>query len=362
MDDNRTLWERFGGHIVMLLVAVMVLAASKTTTVRNLLAFDRAEEPAAADFAWQTSAAEPAAGESAEPVEAEDGAAGFDVSSVPVLTDSSLVAAPMPITYKPAVPEHELTIYRVQSGDTAIRIADRFGIREETILGGNSFLSNDAGQLMTGVDIVILPVDGVLHDVTEGETVESIAGFYGVPVEDIIAYEPNRLEFPYRLFPGTQILVPGAIREEFYWDPPVMVSSSSSPEAGQGGVFVAVPGTGTYIWPTGGRTITQYSWYGHTALDVALPNGSPIYASDTGTVTYATWSPHCYGNLVVINHGNGYETFYAHLSSFNVLPGQTVYQGNTIAFSGNTGCSSGPHLHFEIRYNKARYNPLSYLP
>jgi murein DD-endopeptidase MepM/ murein hydrolase activator NlpD len=360
MDDNRTLWERFGGHFVLLVVAVMLLAASKTATVSNFHAFDRDTEPAATELVWQTSTANPASDETVAPEVPEEGT-GFDLSSVPVLTDSSLVAAPMPITYKPAVPQHEFTVYRVESGDTAIRIAERFGIREETILGGNSFLSNDAGQLMAGVDIIILPVDGVLHDVTEGETVESIAAQYDVPVGDIIAYEPNNLEFPYRLFPGTQILVPGAIREVFVWDPPAMVSSGSSPEAGQS-IVVAVPGTGTFIWPTGGRRITQYSWYGHTALDVALSTGSPIYASDTGTVTYAAWSPYCYGNLVVINHGNGYETFYAHLNGFNVKPGQTVYQGNTIAFSGNTGCSSGPHLHFEIRYNKARYDPLGYLP
>lgn len=360
MDENRTLWERFGGHLVLLVVAFMLLVASKTATVRSLLAFDREAEPEATVLNWQPNAAVPVASDAEATTEPEE-AGSFDLSSVPVITDNGLVAAPMPITYKPATPEHEFIVYRVESGDTAIRIADRFGIREETILGGNSFLSNDAGQLMAGVDIIILPVDGVLHDVTEGETLESIAAQYDVPVEDIVAYEPNNLEFPYRLYAGTQILVPGAIREVFVWDPPAMVSTSSSPEAGQG-IFVAVPGTGTYIWPTGGRRITQYSWYGHTALDVALTTGSPIYAADTGTVTYAAWSPYCYGNLVVINHGNGYETFYAHLNGFNVKPGQTVYQGNTIAFSGNTGCSSGPHLHFEIRYNKTRYDPLSYLP
>lgn len=360
MDDNRSILERFGGHLVLLVVGLFLLAASQTATVGDLLAFERDSEPPVEPMALQAEAltATPQEGTAAT-TETEEEA--FDASAVPVLTDNGLVAQPMPITYKPAQPQHEFITYRVESGDTAIRIADKFGIQEETILGGNSFLSNDAGQLMAGVDIIILPVDGVLHDVTEGETLESIAEQYGIPVEDIIAYEPNNLEFPYRLFPGTQILVPGAIREVFVWDPPSYVSSSGSPEAGQG-IVVLVPGTGTYIWPTGGRRITQYSWYGHTALDVALTTGSPIYAADTGTVTYAAWSPYCYGNLVVINHGNGYETFYAHLNGFNVKPGQTVYQGNTIAFSGNTGCSSGPHLHFEIRYNKARYDPLSYLP
>jgi LysM repeat protein len=278
------------------------------------------------------------------------------------MTDSSLVPALNPITYKPQKPHHEVITYTVKRGDTAIKIAEKFGIKEETILGGNAFLSNDAGQLMAGVDIVILPIDGVLHDVVEGDTLEGIAEQYDVPVEDIVAYEPNNLEFPYRLYPGTQILVPGAVREVFVWDPPTLpVSSSGSPEALQG-LFVAVPGTGVFLWPVGGREITQGFWYGHQAIDVGLVRGTPVYASDTGTITYAAWSPWCYGNLIVINHGNGYETFYAHLSGFNVTPGQTVYQGNLIGWSGNSGCSSGPHLHFEIRYYRSRDNPLFYLP
>jgi LysM repeat protein len=359
MNNDEPFWQRFGGHLVLLIIALLLAAASKTEAVSRLLDLGREGEPVVEALAWQAGAAAPIAAQTTVISDTEE-IAPFDLSSVPVLSDNSLAPALIPITYKPAQPQHELITYTVESGDTAIRIAERFGIQEETILGGNSFLSNDAGQLMAGVDIIILPVDGVLHDVVEGETLESISELYGIPVEAIIAYEPNNLEFPFRLHPGTQILVPGAIREVFVWDPPALVNTSS-PEAGQG-ITVLVPGTGTYIWPTGGRTITQYSWYGHTALDVSLSTGSPIYASDTGTVTYATWSPYCYGNLVVINHGNGYETFYAHLDGFNVTPGQTVYQGNVIAYSGNTGCSSGPHLHFEIRLNKARYDPLGYLP
>lgn len=359
MDNNQSPWQRYGGHLVLLLIALLLGAASRTEAVSQLLDFEPEGEFAASALAWQAGALAPAVAATAV-ISDTEAVAAFDPSSVPVLSDSSLAPALMPITYKPAQPQHELITYTVQSGDTAIRIAERFGIREETILGGNSFLSNDAGQLMTGTDIVILPVDGVLHDVVEGDTLESISELYGIPVEEIIAYEPNNLEFPYRLYPGTQILVPGAIREVFVWDPPALVNTSS-PEAGQG-ITVLVPGTGTFIWPSGSRTITQYSWYGHTAIDLSMSTGAPVYASDTGTVTYATWSPYCYGNLVVINHGNGYETFYAHLNGFNVTPGQTVYQGNVIAYSGNTGCSSGPHLHFEIRFNKARYDPLGYLP
>lgn len=287
----------------------------------------------------------------------------FDIAEIPVLADTALKPELNPITYRPQPPHHELITYTVQSGDTAVGIATQFGIREETILGGNSFLQNNAAQLWAGTDIIILPVDGVLHDVIEGDTVESLVEKYGVEAEDIIAYGPNNLTFPFRLIAGTQILIPGAVAQVWVWDPPSFAPSAGggSPEALQG-VYVAVPGTGVFVQPWSGGRITQNPWYGHMAVDIGLVTGSPIYASDTGTVTYAAWSLYGYGNLIVINHGNGFETFYAHLDGFNAQPGDTVYQGGLIGWSGNTGMSSGPHLHFEIRFQKQRENPWTYLP
>ena len=108
--------------------------------------------------------------------------------------------------------------------------------------------------------------------------------------------------------------------------------------------------------------MTQVFWAGHPAIDVGMPEGSGVFAADTGTVTYASFSPYCYGNLIVINHGNGFETFYAHLSGINVVPGQIVYKGNVIGAVGNTGCSSGPHIHFEVRVNGRRDDPVWWLP
>ncbi|RMD55159.1 MAG: LysM peptidoglycan-binding domain-containing protein, partial [Candidatus Thermofonsia bacterium] len=235
------------------------------------------------------------------------------------------------------------------------------GIHPETILGGNPQLSQESSLLQTGVELNILPVDGVLHDVQPGETVESIAQLYGVPVEDIIAYEPNNLEFPYRLYPDTQILVPGAVRELFVWTPPDLSSVVGKTSWEGAGVRPVIVGTGTFIYPVNSRNYTQYYWVGHRAVDIALPEGSPVYASDTGTVTYAGWNVYGYGNLIVINHGNGYETFYAHLSAINVVPGQIVYQGNVIGATGNTGNSSGPHIHFEVRLYGNQDDPCYYI-
>lgn len=280
--------------------------------------------------------------------------------ALPILSDIGLAPDPKPLTFQGKLPQHELETYVVKRGDTPNAIADSFGIRPETLLGGNPRLSEESNLLQTGFELIILPIDGVLHDVQPGETVESVAALYGVSVDAIISYGPNNLEFPYRLYPQTQIMVPGAVREVFVWNPPSLESVRGTSWEGRN-VRPLVVGTGTFIFPVGSRNYSQYYWYGHRGLDIALPEGNSVYASDTGTVTYAGWNTYGYGNLIVINHGNGHETFYAHLSSINVSPGQIVYQGNLIGLTGNTGQSSGPHIHFEIRLNGNQDDPCWYL-
>ena len=127
--------------------------------------------------------------------------------------------------------------------------------------------------------------------------------------------------------------------------------------------------TGTFRWPTSGR-ITSYfggrsspggiGSTNHKGIDIAAPKGTPVYASDGGTVTYAGWMSG-YGYLVRIDHGNGYVTYYGHNSSLLVSVGDHVYKGQQIARVGSTGNSTGNHCHFEIRYNGVAKNPLNYL-
>lgn len=278
---------------------------------------------------------------------------------VPVIEDAGLIPATNPQTYIGRKPEHQFQTYLVERGDTPNGIADKFGIQATTLLGGNPSLSQESSLLQTGVTLIILPVDGVLHDVVPGDSLESISSQYGVPVETIIGYAPNNLEFPYRLYPETQILVPGAVREVFVWTPPSLESVRGRSTGS--GVAPLIVGTGTFVYPVSSRNYTQYYWYGHPGLDIALAEGSGVVAADTGTVTFAGWNIYGYGNLIVINHGNGFETFYAHLNGINVVPGQIVYQGNLIGSSGNSGNSSGPHIHFEIRANGVQDNPCYYV-
>ena len=120
----------------------------------------------------------------------------------------------------------------------------------------------------------------------------------------------------------------------------------------------------TFVWPAGAHTISGYNYNPgvHPAIDIAGGEGSPAYATDSGVVVYAGWSNYGYGNLIVIDHGNGWQSAYAHLSAYSVTCGQSVFQGGLIGAIGNTGNSYGSHLHFELVYGGAKLNPLDFLP
>ena len=239
-------------------------------------------------------------------------------NDLPLIEDYSLSPTFNPHTLQLPAPQHTFETYIVERGDTPGGIADSFGIEPETLLGGNPRLSQESSLLQTGIELIILPIDGVLHDVEPGDTLESLSQKYNVSIEEVIAYKPNNLEFPYRLYPETQIMIPGAVRELFVWTPPDLSSVTSNTSWEGAGVRPLVVGTGSFIFPVNSRNFTQYFWYGHPGVDIALAEGTPVYAADTGTVTYSAWNVYGYGNLIVVNHGNGYETFYAHLNGYNV--------------------------------------------
>ena len=360
MKHKGNILEYSMGVLIFLLIAVLIFVGWRAGTGQG------GEAGAGLDVAPVTSHNETAPSDDQSPpatpfsIPAANVGGAF-IGSIPVINDNSLVPAAIPKTYQGEKPFHQLQTYIVKRGDTPGGIAESFGLRPETLLGGNPALSQESNLLQTDVELIILPVDGVLYDVQPGDTLESIALQYGIPVEEMIAYEPNNLEFPYRLYPETRIMVPGAVREVFVWEAPDLSSVLGLTSWEGAGVAPIIVGTGTFIYPVGSQSFTQYYWYGHQAVDIALPVGSAVVASDTGTVTYAGWNIYGYGNLIVVNHGNGYETFYAHLNGFNVRPGQIVYQGNTIATSGNTGRSSGPHIHFEIRTYGNRDNPCFFI-
>ena len=123
----------------------------------------------------------------------------------------------------------------------------------------------------------------------------------------------------------------------------------------------ATLGTGAFGWPASG-TIYQGYWTGHQAIDVAAWTGAPVIAADAGHVIFSGWDDTGYGYTLVIDHGNGFQTLYAHLEAYDVEAGDNVAKGQHIAKMGSTGNSSGPHLHFEVRQGTVLRNPVGFLP
>jgi LysM repeat protein len=356
MEDNERPLNKVGGHLALIAVAALLFIGARSLWISDLLDYQLEAEGEITDNATSV-------GRSPSNLELLSGQVerSFTLSDFPTFVNSSISPNLYPATFQGEKPHHELITYTVQPQDTPIGIAEKFGIRSETILGGNAYLSEESSSMQVGANLLILPIDGVLHDVVEGETLEGLSELYGIDAEEIISYVPNNLEFPFRLYPGTQIMVPGAVREVFVWSAPSLPSRPSTSDSTGSGIAPLVQGTGTFIWPVAYRRITQQFWYGHGAIDIGMPMGNSVSAADTGTVTWAGWNVYGYGNLVVINHGNGYETYYGHMSNIGVVPGQVVNQGQYIGASGNSGRSSGPHLHFEIRYFNSMLGPLSIL-
>jgi murein DD-endopeptidase MepM/ murein hydrolase activator NlpD len=256
--------------------------------------------------------------------------------------------------------------YTIEAGDTAWSIAQKFDLRIESILWGNEGMSADAGSLIIGQEINILPEDGVLYTVQEEDTWETIEFRNGVEREIITEYPGNKFSFRSStdLVIGEPIIIPGGKKPIVWLDPgpPVEAGKGRQSAGFYSGALVGI-GTGVYILPVSPVRITQPYWDGHPALDFDTVTSQPIYAADGGTVIYSGWSESGYGNLVIIDHGTGYWTYYAHNDVNLVESGQGVYQGQQIAKSGNTGRSSGDHLDFRIRVEGGAFiDPTPLLP
>jgi len=275
----------------------------------------------------------------------DDGAPASDNSG-------AVVRQAQPHTIIPERPRLGVITYTVQAGDTVESIADIFGLQPTSISWANSAIEDAPDLLRIGQVVTILPIDGAYHQVAEGDTLKSIAEEYKVEPEAIATCEYNHLAAPaYPIQEGIWLIVPGG--EKPYVPKVVTTYAGSVPEGARG--------TGRFQWPVLGR-LTQGYWYGHRAIDIGAPSGSALLAADGGFVSFAGWTDVGYGYLVVIDHANGFATYYAHLSNIYVFEGQAVERGQVIGAVGNTGWSTGPHLHFEVRYYGVQQNPRAYLP
>ncbi len=261
-------------------------------------------------------------------------------------------------------PNTKIQHYTVEKGDSAWSISAKFKLKPESILWANDGLSAAANGLKIGDTLNIPPVDGALHEAKEGDTLESIALEHGVPVNDIVGYSGNEFDLTKpTLKLGQMVIVPNGTSLLVWDDPEPVVAAGGKTPGGYSGPLVNM-GTGYFIWPVGGSIVlNQEYWGSHPALDINTYYRQPVFASDSGTVVFSGWSTSGYGNLVIIDHGNGYRTYYAHNEANLVSAGQGVVQGQQVAESGSTGNSSGNHLDFRIRATGGNfYNPLDFLP
>lgn len=252
----------------------------------------------------------------------------------------------------------EITTHIVQSGETLSGIAQRYGLDAATIVWENDL--DEKTPLKPGQELKILPVNGVRHQVQRGETIFSLAKKYGLEESQaqlMVDYPFNEFlnDETFELATGQYLMIPeGRPPKAVAAAPTARVLVNVTPDAGP------VTAVGSFMRPASGMISQGFSFY-HKAVDISNRAAGPIMAADSGTIIASSWDSSGYGNRVVIDHGNGTHTLYAHLNVLQVAVGQRVNRGDVIGQMGSTGRSTGTHLHFEIRRDGVFVNPISAL-
>ncbi len=272
----------------------------------------------------------------------------------------------------------EIFHYTVQTADDIVTIARKYSLKPSTILWANyDVLRDDPHRIRVGQSLVILPADGASYEWHSGDKLESVATFYQVPVQAIIQWDGNHIasydeesgavDIP----SATLLFIPGGKRDFVTRTVPnisrkdpktaQIVGNGFCEELGSGPV-----GSGKLIFPTQSRLLDGYDYVpeaNHYGIDLKGAEGDQVIAVDHGMVVYAGWNEWGYGNLVVVEHGNGWQSLYAHLSGLQVVCGDIVYQGDPIGVIGSSGSTDHPNLHFELLHETlGRVNPWDYLP
>lgn len=276
--------------------------------------------------------------------------------------------------------------YAVQRGDTLARIAKKFGIKIETVLWANNLVANSV--LRPGDTLVIPSVDGIIYTVKSGGTLSDVAKKYNTTTKALAS--ANDLSANAQLKKGQALIVPGARPPSIPIPPKPATAPTQTTEAPDIALNTPEPAPSVpsdivpltpepeqthpnviprpalapgekLVWPTTRRSVTQYFSGGHPGLDIDGDYTDAIYAADDGTVVSSGWNNSGYGNMVLIDHGNGMVTRYGHGSKVYVAVGQQVKKGDVIAMVGTTGRSTGSHLHFEVIIRGKRVNPIKYL-
>lgn len=264
-------------------------------------------------------------------------------------------------------PRYKPVEYRVSRGDSVFAISESFKLKPETILWANyDVLKDDPHSLAPGMVLKIPPTDGIYYQWKENDTLDTVAAEFKANLDDILNYPGNDIDLTDpKVESGSWVMIPGGEREFVQWIVPTVArgasgTSPTSQSACPGGAV----GSGAFTWPADAHTLSGNDyWSGHLGIDIADGEGGAVYAADSGVVTMAQGGyNYGYGNVIQIDHGNGYSTLYAHLSMIGVSVCSSVGQGQWIGAAGNTGNSQGAHLHFEVRQNGGFINPWYVLP
>lgn len=250
----------------------------------------------------------------------------------------------------------------VVRGETLSMIANKYGLSVEELIEYNRL--NNPNLILPGQELLLAPAGNetvgttasFMHTVQRGETVWGLARLYNVSMEEIIA--ANNITDPRTLETGRRLIIPGGSQ----------AAGNSARTVASRAAVRSRPAETTedpgFIWPVSGQISSKYGprWGKfHYGLDIAASIGTPIVAAAAGKVVTAGWQPR-YGYVISIDHLNGWVSVYAHCSKLFVGTGQSVQQGQKIAAVGQTGNTTGPHLHLETIYNGEHLDPLQKLP
>ena len=231
----------------------------------------------------------------------------------------------------------KIQTHTVQKGETLWVIAQKYDINIDTLIGANNI--SNMNRIQPGEKIKILPVKGILYKIGPGENLSTISQRFGISIENIV--QSNRIKDPNNVQPGKMLILPGAKPEFSYQDRLERL----------------------FIKPVNARISSYYGrrWgRQHEGIDYAVNIGTKIRAIGAGKIVYSGWA-RGYGKTIIIEHQKGLRTLYAHNSKLLVHSGEWVRRGEVISKSGNTGKSTGPHLHLEVQVNGRPVNPLDYL-
>ena len=261
-----------------------------------------------------------------------------------------------------------LSVYTVKDGDSISEIADHFGVSVNTILWANDLTIKST--IKPGMSLIVLPVSGVEHTVGSGETLSTIAAKYHASASEIATF--NGLDTDATVKVGSTLIIPNGETSDSSAAPAKTTSTKSTTKTTtkaastkttsvktRSDLGTAAATSGYFENPVPGAILTQ-GIHDNNAVDLGAPAGTPIHAAAAGTVSYSigdgAWN-HGWGSYVVIDHPNGTQTLYAHMSKNIATIGETVTQGEVIGYVGETGDATGNHLHLEVHGAK---NPFAY--